>query len=74
MRESRTTSVQARRTVLTGCALLACAIALLALPLALGRWEPDKYFVVVGLLLLFAGFGCVLHGAVDWIRARNAGA
>jgi hypothetical protein len=70
MSDSHTSAAHARKTMLSGCAMLTAAIVLLALPLALGRWEPNKYLVVAGLVLLFAGAGCVLHGALDWVRAR----
>jgi hypothetical protein len=70
MSRSRISAAHARTTVLSGCAMLAVAIVLLALPFVLGKWEPNKYLVVVGLVLLFAGASCVLHGTLDWIRAR----
>jgi hypothetical protein len=57
-----------RQTLLTGIAALIIGIALILLPLLLGRWDFNKYFVVAGIISSCFGVCCLLLGAMEALR------
>ena len=56
---------------MTGAVLLCAGVALVLLPLVLGRWSANKYIVISGLLIAVAGAGMLVNGGVDAIRGRR---
>ena len=62
----------ARRTLGAGLLILACSLGLVLLPLLLGHWSVNRYFVAFGLIGACLGLSCLLHGAWDWLRGRQS--
>lgn len=69
--DPRDASTSARRSLVIGASCSLVAIAILLLPLALGRWELNKYIVVVGFILLLFSMSVILHGTWDLLRSRR---
>ena len=61
----------ARRTVLTGIALVLFFGALAFTPLLLGRGGINRYIVVFSVVGVLLGASCVLHGTWDWLAGRR---
>ena len=61
----------ARRTVLTGIALVLVFGALAFTPLLLGRGGINRYIVVFSVVGVLLGASCVLHGTWDWLAGRR---
>jgi hypothetical protein len=63
---------QTRRTVLIGIgAFLAGGLITLS-PLVLGRGSLNRFIVVAGLMAVFIGGSCAIHGSWDWLRERRS--
>jgi protein-S-isoprenylcysteine O-methyltransferase Ste14 len=57
--------------ILAGVACVIVGVMLLFLPLLLGRWEFNKYIVVVGFLATCLGLSFFIQGAWDWFRRKR---
>ena len=62
---------RARRTVFIGLALFAAGALVVLSPLLLGRGILNRYIVAFGLIGVFIGGSCVIHGGWDWLRGRG---
>lgn len=52
---------------------LFCVFAALTLsPLLLGRGSLNRFIVAAGLMGVFVGGSCVIHGTWDWLRERGS--
>lgn len=60
----------ARRVMRIGALIFIAAAVLGCLPLIWGRSSINRYLVTTGLLGVCCGMGCILHGAIDWLRHR----
>jgi len=61
----------ARRTVLIGLALFFAGALVTLSPILLGRGSLNRFIVVFGLVGVFIGGSCVIHGGWDWLRGRG---
>jgi hypothetical protein len=62
---------RARRAVLTGVALFSVGALVTLSPLLLGGGSLNRFIVVAGLMAVFIGGSCVIHGGWDWLRERG---
>ena len=63
----------ARNALLAGVCVLAASVLVVFSPLVLGRWSLNKYLVAFGLFGTCLGASFMLHGTIDWLRARRCG-
>ena len=61
----------ALRTVAIGVGVFVVGALVTLSPLLLGRGSLNRYIVVVGLMGVFVGGSCVIHGGWDWLRERG---
>jgi hypothetical protein len=62
---------RARRTVFIGLAVFLTGALITLSPILLGRGSLNRYVVAFGLVGVFIGGSCVLHGGWDWLRGRG---
>jgi hypothetical protein len=59
------------RTILLGLAVFVFGVLVTLSPFLLGRGSLNRFIVVFGLVGVFIGGSCVIHGGWDWLRGRG---
>ena len=59
------------RTILIGLAVFFVGAVVALSPLLVGRGILNRFIVTFGLIGVFIGGSCVIHGGWDWLRGRG---